>query len=112
MRHQILLYVVLVLTFCAVAGFLGCSKMKPCTVTPVEIEELKSDIRDVDGQLASAKEALARVQADLASWEERLAERRSEIPQLEAELARLKKASGVTVTLEKDEPADQSAADF
>jgi chromosome segregation ATPase len=86
--------------------------MKPCTVSPIEIEELKSDIRDVDDQLASAKETLARVQADLAAWEERLAARRSEIPQLEAELARLKKASGVTVTLEDEEPTDQSAADF
>jgi chromosome segregation ATPase len=86
--------------------------MKPCTVSPIEIEELKSDIRDVDGQLASAKEALAKVQADLAAWEARLAERRTEIPQLEAELARLKKASGVTVTLEDEEPAEESAADF
>jgi chromosome segregation ATPase len=84
--------------------------MKPCTVSPIEIEELKSDIRDVDAQLVSAKETLARVQADLAAWEERLAQRRSEIPQLEAELARLKQASGVTVTVEEDESAEESAA--
>ena len=112
MRYQIVQHVVLFLALCAVAGFLGCSAMKPCTVSPIEIEELKSDIRDVDVQLASAKETLARVQADLAGWETRLAERRAEIPQLDAELVRLKKASGITVTLEEDEPADQSASDL
>ena len=112
MRYQIVQHVVLFLALCAVAGFLGCSATKPCTVSPIEIEELKSDIRDVDAELASAKEKLARVQADLAGWETRLAERRSEIPQLEAELVRLKKASGVTVTLEDQSPAEESAADF
>ena len=112
MRYQIVQRLVFLMVLCTVAGFLGCSKMKPCAVSPIEIEELKSDIRDVDGQLADAKEALARVQADLAAWEERLAQRRSEIPQLEAELARLKKASGVTVTPEKDQPGEEAAADF
>lgn len=110
MRYQIVQHVVLMLALCSVAGFIGCSAVKPCTVSPVDIEELKSDIRDVDAQLATAKATLAKVQADLAAAEERLAKRRAEIPQLQAELVRLKKASGVTEKPEEEETTEQSAA--
>ncbi|UCG52527.1 MAG: hypothetical protein JSW58_02975 [Candidatus Latescibacterota bacterium] len=110
MRYRIVQRIVLILALCSLAGFLGCAAPKPCTVTPIDIEELKSDIRDLDAQLETANERLAQVQADLAGWEKRLAERRAEIPALEAELVRLRKASGVTERPEEEEPAEQSAA--
>ncbi|MFQ5512084.1 MAG: hypothetical protein ACE5EO_09570 [Candidatus Krumholzibacteriia bacterium] len=79
----------------ALVAFLGCSSApRVCNISPIAIEEMKSDSRDLDVILAQAREKLAKAQADLAGWEERLAERQAEPPVLIAELERLKKASG------------------
>ena len=91
--------VVLIATFAisALTIFVGCaSKVQQCTVSPVDIEELRSDSRDLDKDLAAVNERLKRAEDDLAAWKARLAERRREVPELQAELARLKKASGIT----------------
>jgi len=109
-RHNIFQRVVLFVALCSLVAFLGCASPKPCTVTPIEIEELKSDIRDIDAQLARAKSRLAEVQAELADWEARRAEKRALIPQLEAELEQLKKASGVTVKPEEDAESTETTA--
>ena len=110
MRHNIFRRVVLFVALCSTFGFLGCASPKPCTVTPIEIEELKSDIRDLDVQLERARGRLAEVQAELADWEAQRAEKRAMIPQLEAELERLKKASVVTVKPEEDTETTETTA--
>lgn len=108
-RYRILRRIVLVVTLCSLAAFMGCAAPKPCVVTPVEIEETKSDIRDLDSQIAQGKERLAEVQAELAKWEGQRDEKLAEIPQLLAELERVKKASGVTERLEEEETTDSTA---
>jgi len=109
-RHNIFQRVVLFVALCSLVAILGCAAPKPCTVTPIDIEELKSDIRDLDAQLERAKARLAEVQAELASWEARRADKRAQIPVLEAELERLKKASGVTVKPEEEATTTEATA--
>ncbi len=105
MRHRIFLGVVLSAMLISLVAFLGCTAPKPCTVTPVEIEEVKSDIRDLDGQMAEKQELLAKVKKTLAKWEGQRKEKQAEVPLLMAELDRAGKASGVTIVIE-EEPAE------
>ncbi len=79
----------------ALVAFLGCASVpRVCTVSPIDIEETLSDIRDLEVDRADAEQKLAKAKEDLAGWEERLAARRAEPPVLNAELERLKRASG------------------
>lgn len=104
----------LLVVLLTLAGFLGCAgKPKVCAVSPIDIEEVKSDTRDLDQELTVVQERLKKAQDDLATWQARLAERKAEIPVLEAELARAKKASGVTEEMVVDiEPKPQQAQDI
>lgn len=108
MRHNIFQRVVLFVALCSVVAIMGCTASVPCTVTPVDIEEFRSDIRDIDGELAQAKERLAEVEAELADWEAQRADRMAQVPLLEAELERVKKASGVTVKPEEEEKTTET----
>lgn len=108
-RHNIFQRVVLFVALCSLVAILGCSTPKVCTVTPIDIEELKSDIRDLDAQLEQARSRLAIVEADLADWEAQRADKAAQVPALHAELDRLKKASGVTVKPVEEETTDTTA---
>lgn len=105
-RQRALLFVAL----CSLAGYLACAAPKPCTISPVEIEELKSDIRDLDAQLAARKQELAKLEAEVADLTARIEGRRSQVPALQAELTKLKKASGVTEKTEEEKAAGQPAS--
>ena len=97
MRLRFTIAVLLTLNLIALAVFVACGgKPQMCSVSPVDIEELKSDSGDLDDDLEAVSARLKNAQDDLAAWQLRLANRRGELPELEAELARLKKASGVT----------------
>ncbi len=97
MQLRIAIVVILTLAVSPLAVFVGCaSKVQQCTASPVDIEELRSDSRDLGKDLTAVNERLKRAEDDLAAWKARLAERRREVPELQAELARVKKASGVT----------------
>jgi len=75
---------------------MGCATPKPCTVSPVDIEEIKSDIRDLNAEIGRRQEILTKLTTEVAGLEARLTERRGLVPGLEAELERVKKASGVS----------------
>jgi septal ring factor EnvC (AmiA/AmiB activator) len=93
----------ILLLLVALNVFVGCaSKQVVCTVSPIDIEETKSDSRDLDKELGVVRERLKKAQDDLAGWQKRLADRRAELPQLEAELERQKKMSGVTYKIDID----------
>lgn len=97
---------------CALGAFPSCSSkpMTVCTVTPIDIEELKADGRDLDIDLAAVRERLAVAEADLAGWKQRVAETRQKPPELLLELVRLKKMSGRTEKVENTpEPKAQQA---
>jgi outer membrane murein-binding lipoprotein Lpp len=96
-RLRFTIAVVLALNLIALAVFAGCGgKSQMCTVSPVDIEELRSDSRDLNEDLEAVQARLRNAQNDLAAWQLRQANRRAELPELRDELARLKKASGVT----------------
>ena len=97
MRLRYTIAVLLALNLIALAVFAACGgKAQMCTVSPIDIEELKSDSKDLDEDLDAVQARLRNGQDDLSAWQLRLANRQAELPELKAELARLKKASGVT----------------
>lgn len=96
MRYRIIQRVVLFAVLCSLAWYLGCATPKPCTVSPVDIEEIKSDMRDLDAEIGRRKEVLAKLSNEVAGLETRFAERQAIVPTLQAELERVRKASGVS----------------
>jgi septal ring factor EnvC (AmiA/AmiB activator) len=104
-RYRAVRRVVLFVVVCGLAAYLGCAAPKPCTVTPVDIEEINSDIRDLSTVLAERKGVLSKVEADVAALKVEVEEKRSQIPALRVELERLEKASGRTERLEPETAA-------
>ena len=103
----------LLLISCAFAIQLSCSSAPVvCNVTPVDIEELKADSRDLDVALADATNRLTKAKADLAAWHARIDTTRLKPPRLRAELERLKKASGVTPKVEETTQTGAVQADI
>jgi len=74
-----------------------------CTVSPIDIEELKSDIRDLDVELADTRSRLASEQARLAEKQAKLSALEVQPPMLKQELYRLKKMSGKVFVEDEDE---------
>ena len=52
--------------FFFVAGALGCAKVPPCTVSPIEIEETREDVKILEKDLGSAKERAKQLSDELA----------------------------------------------
>jgi septal ring factor EnvC (AmiA/AmiB activator) len=109
-RYRVIQRLVLFAALCCLAAYLGCATPKPCTVTPVDIEEIKSDIRGLDADLAKEKEVLSKLQAEVADLQVAIAERRGEVPVVQAELERLRKASGRTEKPLEEETATETSA--
>jgi len=86
----------LIVLLCSLAGYWACAAQKPCTISPVEIEEIKSDIRDVERELAERQKQLAKLEAEVVDLQARVEERREQLALVRGELDRAKKASGVT----------------
>jgi septal ring factor EnvC (AmiA/AmiB activator) len=96
-RLRFTIAVLLALNLIALAVFAACGgKSQTCTVSPIDIEELKSDSRGLNEDLDAVRARLKNAQDDLAAWQSRMAKRRAELPELRAELVRLKRMSGVT----------------
>jgi len=96
-RYRIMQRVVFFVVLCSLAWYLGCATPKTCTVSPVDIEEIKSDIRDLNAEIGRRQEVLTKLNSDVTTLEARLNERRTLVPSLKTELERVKNASGVSV---------------
>lgn len=96
MRCKIIQPVVLFVLVCVLAIYGACAAQRPCMISPVEIEEIKSDIRDLDQKLAERKELLVKLEAEITEMQARIEDRRGKLSLVQTELARLKKASGMT----------------
>ena len=113
MTYKFIQRAMLTVLLCSLAGYWACAAQKPCTISPVEIEEIKSDIRDVGRELAEKQKQLAKLEAEVADLQARIEERREQLTLVQEEFDRAKKASGVTegtVTEEKtlDIPASET----
>lgn len=115
MQIRVIIVASITLIVFSLAAFLGCGRRPVvCNILlPIDIEEVKSDTRDLEQELTVVRERLEKAQDDLAAWEARMALRKSELPLLEAELARAKKASGVTEEMVVDiQPKPQQAQEI
>lgn len=103
MRIRIVIAAALGIALAGLNTFVGCASAPTvCPVSPIDIEEVKADTRDLEVELADVQGRLKVAQDDLARWESRAADRRAEVPNLRAELTRLKKQSGVTEKIDID----------
>jgi septal ring factor EnvC (AmiA/AmiB activator) len=111
-RIRIFIAAALGVVLAASNTFVGCATAPmQCGVSPVDIEEVKSDTRDLEKELAEVQGRLKVAQDDLARWQARLADRKQERPRLQAELERLKKHSGVTEKIDIDVKPRQQTED-
>ena len=86
-----------------VASMFSCSKEATvCTVSPIDIEELSSDIRDLDIELGEVQKRLEQEQVVLSDRQGTVAGLRAQVPGLEQELERAKKASGKNFIVDAD----------
>lgn len=103
MRIRIFIAAALGVALAVLNAFVGCATAPAvCPVSPIDIEEVKSDTRDRQAELEVQQGRLKVAQDDLARWQGRLADRKAEKPKLMAELDRLKKMSGVTEKIDID----------
>ena len=97
-----------VLVACAVSGVLvGCGKPSTCNVSPVEIEELREDVKVVQKNLAAAKERSDNLSKELATKQADLDSKKGKPDELRARLEQLRKGSGRN---EKAKAADTKTA--
>ena len=98
----------LVVVACAVSGLLvGCGKPSTCNVSPVEIEELREDVKVVQKNLAAAKERSDNLSKELATKQADLDSKKGKPDELRARLEQLRKGSGRN---EKAKAADTKTA--
>lgn len=98
------------LAICVGAGSVGCAKVPPCTVSPIDIEETREDSKILEKDLVTARERakeltneLASKKADLESKKDQPAKLRERVDELEKGSGRYKKEE------EKDKDEKESA---
>jgi peptidoglycan hydrolase CwlO-like protein len=72
----------------------GCSKTAPCTVSPIEIEETREDVKVAEKKLADAKARAEKLRKKLAEKQAELAKKKDLPEKLRKKLEELKKGSG------------------
>lgn|GEM_PF-2872270 len=80
--------------FCIVAGAFGCARVPPCTVSPVDIEETREDVKIVEKDLATARDQAKKLSARLAARKAEYNAKKDKPPALRKKLDKLKKGSG------------------
>jgi chromosome segregation ATPase len=86
------------------AGSFGCSKPVNCTVSPVEIEELREDVAVVQKNLATAIERRDNLTKELAVKEADLDAKKDKPAELRARLEELRRGSGRADKAKATEP--------
>ncbi|HET6462351.1 MAG TPA: hypothetical protein VFH33_01000 [Candidatus Krumholzibacteria bacterium] len=76
--------------------FFGCTKAVDCKISPVELEELREDIAQLQKDLKTARDRETQLTADLAAKQADLATKRGKPAELRAQLDQVKKGAGKT----------------
>jgi len=79
---------------CAAVVSTGCSKVETCSVSPIEIEELREDIGVIDKDLDGVHEREQQLADDLAAKQADLNSKKDKPAELRARLELLKRGSG------------------
>jgi peptidoglycan hydrolase CwlO-like protein len=73
---------------------LGCSSAPPCTVSPIEIEETREDVKNLDKSLQEAKEKVQALQSKLAEKQKEYDQKKDKPAELRKKVEELEKGSG------------------
>jgi septal ring factor EnvC (AmiA/AmiB activator) len=73
---------------------LGCAKVPPCTISPIEIEETREDVKVLEKDLTEAKDRAQKLSAELAAKQAELDSKKDKPAEMRAKLKELKKGSG------------------
>jgi septal ring factor EnvC (AmiA/AmiB activator) len=93
--------------FFFMAAVFGCAKVPPCTVSPVEIEETREDVKILEKDLVSAKERAKQLSDELAKKKAELDSKKEKPGELRKKLDELEKGSGRHESQKKDKDKDE-----
>ena len=93
--------------FLFLAGSIGCAKVPPCTVSPIDIEETREDTKILDNDLASAKGRAKQLSDELARKKAELDSKKDKPGELRKKLDELKKGSGRHESQKRDKDSDE-----
>ena len=74
--------------------FIGCSSAPPCTVSPIEIEETREDVKDLDTSLEEAKERVQALQEKVDAKKKEYEAKKDKPAELRKKVESLEKGSG------------------
>lgn len=98
----------LVGALCAAAvASTGCSKVTSCGVSPVDIEELREDVANIDKDLATVQDRQKALEEELATKQADLDSKKDKPAELQSQLDLLKRGSG---RFEKKKTTDKKDA--
>ncbi len=95
--------------FLVLVGAFGCAKVPPCTVSPIDIEETREDVKILDKDLIAAKSRAKQLSDELAKKKAELERQKDKPKELRKKLDELEKGSGRGDDQKKDEDEKESA---
>jgi hypothetical protein len=81
-------------SFVLAIGALGCAKVPPCTVSPINIEETREDVKILEKDLVAARARAGELREELASKKAELDSKKDKPKELRKKVDELKKGSG------------------
>jgi septal ring factor EnvC (AmiA/AmiB activator) len=96
--------------FVFMAGVWGCAKVPPCTVSPVQIEETREDVKILDKDLAAAKQRAKSLSEELAQKKAELDSKKDKPKELRKKLDDLEKGSGRSGEQKKKDKDEKESA--
>jgi len=97
--------------FCIYAGLLGCAKIPPGSVSPVDIEETREDVKILEKDLVAARDRAQKLSAELAAREAEHKEKKDKPEEMRKKLADLEKGSGRVETNRRAKKKDKDRDD-
>ena len=112
MRRTIRLYLtgLFILACGSVAGLTGCAQIPPCTVSPIEIEETREDVKVLEKDLVEARTRSKKLSDELAAKQADLEGKKDKPKELKKKLKDLKKGSGRDDDDDKDKDDEKETA--
>jgi hypothetical protein len=80
--------------FFVAVGLMGCAKVPPCTVSPINIEETREDVKILEKDLVAARIRAKELREELAAKKAELDGKKDKPKELRGKVEELKKGSG------------------
>lgn len=97
--------------FCIYAGLTGCAGVPPSSVSPVDIEETREDVKILEKDLVAARARAQKLSAELTAREAEREEKKDKPEEMRKKLADLKKGSGRVETNRRAKKKDKDRDD-